>query len=158
MFRKFPEVAGAIYFDYNDYRTLVGDKGAGAMRQRVHGVVDLNGVKKPSFEALRLQASPIENTILRKSSDRRYELELRTRQQLPGYTLRGYSLRWLAYGFDDLPMDGGKIALSTLSPGSSHIYKIEPSLTGIRRVIVDVVRPTGFSAITVEYLDEAAYR
>ena len=46
VFRKFPEVAGAIYFDYNDYRTLVGDKGAGAMRQRVHGVVDLYGAKK----------------------------------------------------------------------------------------------------------------
>ena len=144
VFRKFPEVAGAIYFDYNDYRTLVGDKGTGAMRQRVHGVVDLYGVRKPSFEALRLQASPIESTALRKSSEGRYEFELRTRQQLPGYTLRGYSLRWLAYGYDDLPMDGGKTTLSALSPGSSNTYEIEPSISGIRRVVVDVVRPTGF--------------
>lgn len=156
VFRKFPEVAGAIYFDYNDYRTLVGDKGVGAVRQRVHGVVDLYAAKKPSFEALRLQASPIEHAVLRKSGEGRYEFEIRTRQQLPGYTLRGYSLRWLVYGYDDLPMDGGKATLPTSSPGSSHIHEIKSSVSGIRRVVVDVFRPTGFSAMTVEYLDHAA--
>jgi beta-galactosidase len=157
VFRKFPEVAGAIYFDYNDYRTLVGDKGAGAMRQRVHGVVDLYGAKKPSFEALRLQASPIEKAILRKSAGGRFEFEIRTRQQLPGYVLRGCFLRWLAYGYDDLPMDGGKTDLSILLPGSSQTYEIKTSMTVIRRIVVDVVRPTGFSAITVEYQAEAAH-
>ena len=157
VFRRFPEVAAAIYFDYNDYRTLVGDKGAGAMQQRVHGVVDLCGAKKPSFEALRLQASPIENAVLRKSGEKRFEFELRTRQQLPGYSLHGYSLRWLAYGYDGLPMDGGKTTLSALSPGSRHTFEIEPSISGIRRVVVDVVRPTGFSVLTVEYLEQAAY-
>jgi beta-galactosidase len=158
VFRKFPGVAGAIYFDYNDYRTLVGDKGAGAMRQRVHGVVDLYGAKKPSFEALRLQASPIEKAILRKSSVGRFEFEIRTRQHLPGYALRGCSLRWLAYGYDDLPMDGGMTTLPTLLPGSSQTYEIKTSITGIRRIIVDVIRPTGFSAITAEYQREAAHR
>jgi beta-galactosidase len=157
VFRKFPEVAGAIYFDYNDYRTLVGDKGEGAMRQRVHGVVDLYGRRKPSFEALRLQASPIEIAVLRKVGEARFELELRTREQLPGYTLRGYSLRWLAYGYDDLPMDGGQTTLSALASGSSQIFEIKLSIAGIRRIVVDAVRPTGFSAITVEYLNEAAY-
>jgi beta-glucuronidase len=155
VFRKFPEVAGAIYFDYNDYRTLVGDKGAGAMRQRVHGVVDLYGVRKPSFEALRLQASPIESATLRKSGDGEYQLELRTRQQLPGYTLRGYSLRWLAYGYDDLPMDGGKTQLPDIAPGSSKTQDFKSSAPLIRRVVVDLLRPTGFSAITLEYLDGA---
>jgi beta-glucuronidase len=154
--RKFPEVAGAIYFDYNDYRTLVGDKGTGAMRQRVHGVVDLYGKRKPSFEALRLQASPIDNAVLRKSSEGRFELEIRSRQQLPAYTLRDYSFRWLAYGYDDLPMEGGKASLPAFLPGSSQTFEIKVALAGIRRIVVDVVRPTGFSAITVEYLNEAA--
>jgi beta-glucuronidase len=67
-------------------------------------------------------------------------------------------MRWLAYGYDDLPMDGGKTTLSAISPGSSNTYEIKLSLSGIRRVVVDVVRPTGFSVITVEYLDQAAYR
>ena len=126
------------------------------MRQRVHGVVDLYGGRKPSFETLRQQASPIENAVLRKSGKDRYEFELRTRQQLPGYILRDYSLRWLAYAYDDLPMDGGKTTLPALTPGSSHALEIKPSISGTRRVVVDVIRPTGFSAITVEYLDQAA--
>jgi beta-galactosidase len=155
VFRKFPEVAGAIYFDYNDYRTLVGDKGVGALRQRVHGVVDLYGARKPSFEALRLQASPIHSAVLRKSGEGRYELEMRTREQLPGYVLRGYSLRWLAYGYDNLPMEGAKTELPELHSGSSQGYEASFSVSGIRRVVVDLMRPTGFSAITVQSLDEA---
>jgi beta-galactosidase len=155
VFRKFPEVAGAIYFDYNDYRTLVGDKGAGALRQRVHGVVDLYGARKPSFEALRLQASPINSAVLRKSGEGRYELQILTREQLPGHVLRGYSLRWLAYGYDDLPMEGAKTELPELHPGSKQGYEASFSVSGIRRVVVDLVRPTGFSAITVHCLDEA---
>lgn len=157
VFRKFPEIAGAIYFDYNDYRTLVGDKGVGAMRQRVHGVVDLYAVRKPSFEALRLQASPIEMALLRESGEGRFQVELRIREQLPGYTLHNYSLRWLAFGYDGLPMDGGKRTLAALVPGSSSVSEFKTSITGIRRVAVDVIRPTGFSAITMEYLNDAAY-
>lgn len=156
VFRKFPEVAGAIYFDYNDYRTLVGDKGRGAMRQRVHGVVDLYGKRKPSFEALRLQASPIESAVLRKSGESEFELDIKIRKQLPAYTLRDYLLRWLGYGYDDLPMDGGRMSLPALSPGSSHTFKIEMPATGIRRIVADVMRPTGFSTLRVEYLIEAA--
>jgi beta-galactosidase len=158
VFRQFPEVAGAIYFDYNDYRTLVGDKGVGAMQQRVHGVVDLYGTQKPSFEALRAQASPIEKAILRKSGEGRFEFEIRMRQQLPAYALRGYSLRWVAYGYDDLPMDGGNSPLSTILPGSSHIYEIKTTTTDIRRIVMDVVRPTGFSAITVQYSADGAHQ
>jgi beta-glucuronidase len=156
VFRKFPEVAGAIYFDYNDYRTLVGDKGVGAMRQRVHGVVDLYGAPKPSFEALRLQASPFERAVIHKSAENRYEVKIYTRKKLPAYTLRGYFLRWVAYGYDGLPMDGTKTMLPTLQPGSSQTLETTFSATGIRRVVVDLMRPTGYSVTTVEYLDRAA--
>ena len=51
-------VGGAIFFCYNDYRTHIGDKGIGALRQRVHGVVDVYGERKPSFEALRNGIEP----------------------------------------------------------------------------------------------------
>jgi beta-galactosidase len=158
VFRKFPEIAGAIYFDYNDYRTLIGDKGVGALRQRVHGVVDLYAARKPSFAALRLQSSPVEHAALRSSGESRYQFELRIRQHLPGYALRGYSLRWLAFGYDDLPMDGGETPLPALPPGSLHSFEIKPTIGDIRRVVVDVLRPTGFSAITVEYPVQAASR
>ncbi len=156
VFRRFPEVAGAIYFDYNDYRTLVGDKGKGAMRQRVHGVVDLFGKPKPSFEALRIQASPLKEATLRRSGHNRYELEIRTRKQLPGYALRGYYLRWIAFGYDDLPMNGHVTALPILPPGMSQTFEARFDQSEIRRVVVDLMRPTGFSALTIEYLEKAA--
>jgi beta-galactosidase len=158
VFRKFPEVAGAIYFDYNDYRTLVGDKGVGAMRQRVHGVVDLFGIPKPSFEALRIQASPVEAAILRRSGQTQYELEIRTRKRLPGYPLRGYSLRWVTFGYDDLPMSGHVTPLPTIPPGMSQTFEVRFDQEEIRRVVVDIMRPTGFSALTVQNLEKAGAR
>src|SRR5882762_9885894 len=51
-------VAGAIFFCYNDYRTHAGDRGLGALKQRVHGVVDLYGEPKASYEVLRRESSP----------------------------------------------------------------------------------------------------
>ena len=156
VFRKFQEVAGAIYFDYNDYRTLIGDHGAGALKQRVHGVADVYARRKPSFGALRLQASPIESAEVTTLGDGKFEVDVRTRRELPGYTLRGYVLRWLAHGYDDLPMDGGEIKLPELEPGSAHRLEFASSGRRIRRIVVDVIRPTGFSAITVEHLDSAA--
>jgi beta-glucuronidase len=121
-------------------------------------VVDLYAARKPSFEALRLQASPINSAVLRKSGEGRYEFRIRTREQLPGYVLRGYSLRWLAYGYDDLPMEGAKTELPELHSGSSQGYEASFSASGIRRVVVDLMRPTRFSAITVQYLDEAGQK
>ena len=156
VFREFPEVAGAIYFDYNDYRTLVGDKGAGAMRQRVHGVVDLYGRPKPSFAALRLQSSPVERLLVQKTGNGEYKLDLSVRKQLPGYTLRGYIVRWVVYGYDDLPMEGRINILPVLEPGSSHSVTTSFQDAAVKRIVVDVMRSTGFSAATAEFLEEAA--
>jgi beta-galactosidase len=152
VFRKFPEIAGAIYFDYNDYRTLVGDKGVGALKQRVHGVVDLYANRKPSFHALELQASPIERLDLKRSSAG-YELRISTRKTFPSYTLRGYRVRWIFHGYDDLPMEGRLDDLANLAPGESLTLSASPSSTNPRRIVVDVLRPTGFSAATAELRD-----
>jgi beta-galactosidase len=148
--REFPEVAGAIYFDYNDYRTLVGDQGEGAFRQRVHGVVDLYANRKPSFDALRKQSSPIERASIDQTATG-FQLRLTTRASLPAYTLRGYSIRWIAYGYDDLPMDGAMNLLSPLLPGTSNTAEAHFSAPGLRRIRADVVRPTGFSVATIHH-------
>jgi beta-glucuronidase len=149
VFREFPEVAGAIYFDYNDYRTQIGDKGAGAFRQRVHGVVDVYAGRKPSFEALRRQASPIKELTLTVTG-REFTLQIETRNLLPGYILRGYGLRWLFYGYDDLPMEGQLQPLAQLVPGQSVSAHATPVIPGVRRVAVDILRPTGYSVATAE--------
>ena len=147
--RESGEVAGAIYFDYNDYRTIVGDHGRGALRQRVHGVVDVYSTRKPSFDALRVQASPVESLLLSRTADQ-YNLEIATRQSLPAYTLRGYVARWLFYGYDDLPMEGKIDRLPALAPGSKVMLKANSQMAGLKRVSVEILRPTGFPAARVE--------
>jgi beta-glucuronidase len=150
IFREFPNVAGAIYFDYNDYRTLVGDKGTGAMKQRVHGVVDLYANRKPSFSALRIQASPIEHLSILNNSDGTYLLVISVRKQLPGYIMRGYKARWVVFGYDDLPMHGTVNKLPDLHPGESYTIQKSFSMNNARRLLVDILRPTGFSVMNVE--------
>jgi beta-galactosidase len=147
--RESGEVAGAIYFDYNDYRTIVGDHGVGALRQRVHGVVDVYSRRKPSFDALRRQASPIEWLALAKSGEA-FELEIVTREKLPAYTLRGYKARWLFYGYDELPMDGKIDQLPDLMPGSRLTLSARSSLADVKRVAIEVLRPTRFLVARVE--------
>ena len=145
--RDFDFVAGTIFFDYNDYRTHLGDKGVGPLKQRVHGVVDLYGNRKPSFEALRQEASPVEGLQLA-GGEGSLSATVATRKTLPAYTLEGYTLRWMVLGFDDLPMEEGSAALPKLSPGQQATLRIEFQETHPTRVRVDVLRPTGFSAIT----------
>jgi len=140
-------VAGMIFFDYNDYRTHIGDKGVGPLKQRVHGVVDLYGQRKPSFDALREEASPVESLHLA-AGEGSLAATVETRQTLPAYTLEGYTLRWIVFGFDDLPMEEGSAALPKLSPGQQATHRIEFQEKHPTRVCVDVLRPTGFSAAT----------
>ena len=47
VFRERDYIGGLIFFCYNDYRTHVGDHGMGALKQRVHGVVDVYGRASP---------------------------------------------------------------------------------------------------------------
>jgi beta-glucuronidase len=145
--REFDFVAGTIFFDYNDYRTHIGDKGVGPLQQRVHGVVDLYGGRKPSFEALRQEASPVESLQLA-VGDGSLRATVATRKTLPAYTLEGYTLRWIVFGFDDLPMEEGSAALPKLAPGQQTTVRIEFQEKHPTRVRLDVLRPTGFSALT----------
>jgi beta-glucuronidase len=146
-FGEFDGVAGAIFFDYNDYRTHMGDKGSGVLKQRVHGVVDLYGERKPSFQALRREASPVETLRLEGASGA-LQVTLRTRKTLPAYTLSGYRLRWIVFGFGNLPMEEGTAPLPKLAPGEQAALRIHTQEKNPQRVRVDVLRPTGFSALT----------
>jgi beta-glucuronidase len=146
-------VAGTIFFDYNDYRTHMGDKGVGPLKQRVHGVVDLYGNRKPSFEALRQEASPVESLHLA-AAEGSLSATVKTRQTLPAYTLEGYTLHWIVFGFDDLPMEEGSAALPKLSPGQQATCRIEFQEKHPKRVRIDVLRPTRFSTATAWWKNE----
>ncbi len=150
VFRDYPWMAGLIFFCYNDYRTHMGDKGEGVLRQRVHGVVDLYGSRKPSFEALRAESSPVESFGLSGKASS-LEASLRLRPSLPAYTLRGYVLRWVVYGFGGLPMESHQIELPELAPGQEYHTGLVFSLGDPQRVRAEIVRPTGFTVLAAEW-------
>lgn len=95
-------VSGFIFFCYNDYRTHIRDKGTGVMKQRIHGVVDLFGARKHSYEIPRLESSPVE-TLEYHGTPSLFTIWLRTRNSVPAYTLNGYKLRGILYGYGDIP-------------------------------------------------------
>ena len=144
-------VAGAIFFCYNDYRTHVGDRGVGALRQRVHGVVDVFGERKPSYAVLRRESSPVESLAVENQGNL-FHLWLKTRETLPGYTLRGYKLRGVFYGQGDIPVEQQEAAVPELAPGKSADLELRFSRPEVPlRVCFDVLRPTGFSAHSVDW-------
>jgi beta-glucuronidase len=145
VFRERPFVAGLIFFDYNDYRTHIGDRGTGALRQRVHGVVDALGARKPSWEVLRDESSPIESLrVAGKPAGLR--VDVTARGSVPSCHLRGYVVRGIAYGFGATPVEQLTVPLEVLAPGESARTNLSFTQTDISRIDVDVMRPTGFSA------------
>ena len=149
-YRKSECVGGAIFFCYNDYRTHIGDKGVGALRQRVHGVVDVYGARKASFEALREESSPVERLSVAAEGSR-LAATIVTRRRLPAYTLEGYALRWIVYANGNLPMEQHEVRLPPLPPGQQATVFLPYAQKNPERVRVDIMRPTGFSALTAEW-------
>ena len=147
VFREHDYVAGLIFFCYNDYRTHIGDKGRGVMKQRVHGVVDLYGNRKPSFDTLRGEASPVEDLQISGATGA-LRATLRARRHVPAYTLRGYKLRAVVFGFGEIPVERVETELRDLPPGDQITVAIGFSEKAPVRVQFDVLRPTGFPVCT----------
>lgn len=144
-------VAGAILFCYNDYRTHVGDRGEGVLKQRVHGVVDVYGAQKPSYELLRRESSPIE-ALSFENFPSHVVLYVKNRSDLPSYTLRGYTVRALYYAAGAIPVKRVDMALANLAPGGQSSHQFDFDKEQPDRIVFDVLRPTNFSAATLEWL------
>ncbi len=147
VFREKEYVGGLIFFCYNDYRTHIGDKGAGVMKQRVHGVVDLFGARKPSWAALRYESSPIESMAV-EGSGKEFTIRVRTRKTAPAYTLDGYKLQAVLYGYSEIPLERFEASLPRLAPGDEAKVSIQWKEKEPVHITFDVQRPTGFSAFT----------
>ena len=143
VFRDAPYVAGLIFFCYNDYRTHMGDRGEGVLKQRVHGVVDVYGDHKESYAVLRAEASPIEKLTVR--GDR---ITIRNRASVPCYTLTGYTLRHILFGQGGIPVETGAVEIPTLAPGAETTLIVGAASNAKYKVRLEVLRPTGFSAFT----------
>jgi beta-glucuronidase len=150
IFRQRDYVAGLIFFCYNDYRTHVGDRGLGVMQQRVHGVVDLFGRPKPSYKLLRSESSPIESLVIT-GAPKHFEITVQSRAHVPGYTLRGYKLRGVLYGYGDIPVEQQEVSIPELKPGDKVTLAISFVDAMPVRVELDVIRPTGFSTFSYHW-------
>jgi beta-glucuronidase len=145
--REAKNVGGLIFFCYNDYRTHIGDHGLGVMKQRIHGVVDLLGDRKPSYAVLRDESSPIESLNC-SGNPSSFAIIVRTRDTVPAHKLMGYKLRGILYGFANIPLECREVNLPVLTPGQSVSISLRFKEKGATRVEFDAVRPTGFSAMT----------
>jgi beta-galactosidase len=149
-------VAGAIFFCYNDYRTQVGDRGVGSLQQRVHGVVDVYGAHKPSYELLRTESSPIESLTVEHQRNNFavliFDVLIRVRHDLPMYTLRGYKVRGLFFGQGNIPVERQEVDVPDALPGSE--IKLELAFSQAEEpmhVQIDVLRPNSFSAYCLDW-------
>lgn len=145
--REAKNVGGLIFFCYNDYRTHIGDQGTGVMKQRIHGVVDLLGERKPSYSSLRDASSPIE-FLHCSGNPNSFTLTLRARDAVPAYKLTGYKLRGILFGFAGIPLERREASIPVLTPGQVVTIPVQFKEKGATRVEFDAMRPTGFSAIT----------
>jgi beta-galactosidase len=150
VFRERDYIAGLIFFDYNDYRTHVGDRGMGVMKQRVHGVVDVYGARKPSYAELRRQSSPLEKFDISVEGPI-VNVRLKARASVPSYSLRGYRLRAVVYGQGGIPVERLDSAVETLGPGQEFAATLRFTEPKPSRIDLDLMRPTGCSAISTTW-------
>jgi beta-galactosidase len=148
--RELDFVAGLIVFSYNDYRTHAGTTGSGATQQRTGGVVDLYGQRKPSYEVLRRESSPIEELQIA-GLPTALTITLRTRSTIPSYRLLGYTLRGLLYGPGDTPIERRVIDVPALAPGEQATLALAFTERASQRIVVDVMKPTGVSACSATW-------
>ena len=125
IYRKYPQVAGSIYFCLNDYRTQVGEEGEGKLRRRVHGSTGLSGVPKPSYDAVQRECAPFAAEV------RGEMLHLTCRKDLPCYAMKGY--------FAEITAKDGtvrQVTIPDLLPGMTWSEKMEKGCE------VRIYRPT----------------
>lgn len=151
VFRSKDYVAGAIFFCYNDYRSQAGFSGVGALQQNIHGVVDVFGTRKPSFDALREESSPIASLSVENHSNA-FRVQVKTRSTIPNYTLRGYRVRAVYYGGDGIALEQQEVALPDLPPGGeAQVQLVFHQPNPPSGVKFDVIRPTQFSAYSHDW-------
>jgi beta-galactosidase len=127
-----PNIAGAIYFCLNDYRTHMGEDFTYSYPQRVHGVCDINLNPKPSYLVLKSISSPvIINSIVMDGDTAIFRIS--GKNAIPAYTVRNYSLN----------CGDQKTILPEIKPGSEYTVKIKRS--GNEYIIT---RPTGFQVLS----------
>jgi beta-glucuronidase len=152
VFRSKPFVAAAVFWTYQDYRTPSGF---------IMGAVDAERNRRGSWSLLREEYTPVRieavTFALPAGDVHSAMIALRTRgpveEDMPAYTLRGYSLHWAVTSpAGEQTFSEGDLVLPTLEPGVEWVGEVqwpEPELEYV--LTVSILRPTGFAAIERTY-------
>jgi hypothetical protein len=81
-------------------------------------------------------------------SGKEFTIRVRARKTAPAYTLDGYMLQTVLYGYSEIPLERYEVPLPRLAPGDEAKVAIQWKENEPVRVAFDVQRPTGFSAFT----------
>ena len=148
VFRTKPFVAGAIFWTYQDYRTR---------SNFVMGIVDPERNKRPSWDALREEYSPVLFDSLNISPGSNGQSILKValhsrgpiNSDMPVYTLRGYTLHWAVTSLDgNINYSQGDVQLPILAPASQWTDEIIFDIPSADYTLtISIIRPTGYSVI-----------
>lgn len=145
--KKHPFICGYIYFSLEDYRTHMGEEGVGRNAVRRHGVCDKRLEPKASYYVLRQIMSPVAVSKVRKTDSgmdsimcRDAEVTLQVSDDIPSYTLRGYSVRYLTKQGETM-----RIHLPDLAPGVQHEMILRDLNDGFN---FDILRPDGSAVLS----------
>jgi len=134
-------VIGYIYFCLNDYRTHMGEEGFGKFKIRRHGLTDVYLNPKPSFYVFKQLASPIEITKVVRLNSNDALLEIKVRNSIPSYTIRGYKIQY--YTKDNELVE---IKIPDLLPDMTYTIELKKINS---RFKFKIMRPMNF--VVVEY-------
>ena len=145
--KKHPFICGYIYFSLEDYRTHMGEEGVGRNAVRRHGVCDKRLEPKASYYVLRQIMSPVAVSKVRKTDSgmdsimcRDAEVTLQVSDDIPSYTLRGYSVRYVTQQGETM-----RIHLPDLAPGVQHEMILRDLNDGFN---FDILRPDGSAVLS----------
>ncbi len=113
----------------------------------MHGVVDVYGHRKPSYEVLREESSPLDSLTATLDGSA-LKIAGRVRDSVPAYTLRGYVLEAVVYGQGAIPVERQRFRLPDLPPGAAIDHTFTLTAKDTHDVHVELRRPAGFSART----------
>jgi hypothetical protein len=121
------------------------------------GVVDPERNKRPSWEVLREEFSPVlfDSLNISQGSNGQsvFKVGLHSRgpinTDMPVYTMRGYSLHWAVTSLDgSTKYSQGDVPLPTLAPASQWNNEITFDVPSTDYILtISIIRPTGYSVI-----------
>jgi hypothetical protein len=77
---------------------------------------------------------------------------IRTRSDLPMYTLKGYKVRGVFFGDGNIPIEEQEAEIAKLAPDAEMTFELAFATSEVpSHVQIDVLRPTSFSAYSLDW-------